>query len=160
MWGPDFQVLQPVRGYISSPALTPLGSSSVTPPLGPVLQCCPGEAQSQLSHYHDIDYRVSSSNYYRQQGEWGDERRYHSRAHSISWQTSSGASSPTLTLGGQLTHAPATMTRFTVLPWEGTGPTLTSAATGKRQGHFFRVLHPVRGGDSSCTASGHPHGPR
>lgn len=77
VWGPDFQVLQPVRGYISSPALTPLGSSSVTPPLGPVLRCCPGEAQSQLSHYH-----------------------------------------------------------------------------------FFRVLHPVRGGDCSCTASGHPRGPR
>lgn len=47
--GLTLPVLQPVRGYVSSPALTHSGILSVLPPLGPVLLCCPGEVPGQVS---------------------------------------------------------------------------------------------------------------
>lgn len=49
---------------------------------------------------------------------------------------------------GWLTHTPATTASSTLLPGQGSEPTLPGATTTERWGQLFRVPHPVR-----CRAS-------
>jgi hypothetical protein len=75
--GPLSQMLQPVRGWASSPTLR--AGSPMPFPSGPAPLCCPGQTQGPLSNHHRW-----------WTGRWG---RGSPHTYSPSWQMSGGASS-------------------------------------------------------------------